>query len=99
VDLAEAKSRVEEAVSRMLRMPAGVAELGLAMFVVDRSDVHCVGRREALHVFNRRLDALEAEVRNDDAAKSAWARATMTALVFSLERAGRGEYRRRDTRA
>jgi len=99
VDIAEAKNRVEEAVSRILLMPAGVGELGLAMFVVDRSDVHCVGRREALKLFNRRLDALDAEVRSDDAAKSARARVAMIAMVFSLERAGRGEYRRRDTRA
>lgn len=99
MDIAEAKSRVEQAVSRILLMPAGVAELGLAMFVVDRSYVHCVGRREALHLFNRRLDALDAAVRGDDAAKSAWARDAMRDMVFSLERAGRGEYRRRDTRA
>lgn len=99
MDIAEAKSRVEGAVSRILLMPAGVAELGLAMFVVDRSDVHCVGRREALEMFNRRLDALDAEVRSDDAAESGQARIAMRAMVFSLECAGRGEYRRRDTRA
>jgi hypothetical protein len=99
MDIAEARSRVEEAVSRMLLMPGGIGELGLAMFVVDRSDVHCVGRRDALKVFNRRLEALDAQVRSDDAAKSAWARVAMAAMVSSLERAGRGEYRRRDTRA
>ncbi|HEY6911007.1 MAG TPA: hypothetical protein VI356_16640 [Myxococcales bacterium] len=99
MDLAEAKSRVEEAVGRILRMPAGVAELGFAMFVVDRSDAHCVGRREALDLFNRRLDALDAQARSGDAAESAWARAAMTSLVSSLECAGRGGYRRRDTRA
>jgi hypothetical protein len=99
VDVAEAKRRVEEAVNRILRMPAGFAELDLAMFVVDRSDAHRVGRREALELFGDRLDHLDAEARGDDAAKSAWARLAMVHLVVSLERAGRGEYRRRDTRA
>ncbi|HET7785254.1 MAG TPA: hypothetical protein VFL36_04745 [Myxococcales bacterium] len=99
MDVAEAKRRVEEAVGRILLLPAGVAELGFAMFVVDRSDAHCVGRREALELFNERLDRLDAETQAGDAEKSEWAREAMAAMVISLECAGRGEYRRRDTRA
>jgi hypothetical protein len=99
VNLDEAKRRIEQAVGRILTMPAGFAELGFAMFVVDRSDAHWVGRREALELFYGRLDHLDAEAHGEDAGKSAWARLAMAAMVASLECAGRGEYRRRDTRA
>jgi len=91
--------RVERAVGQILQMPAGFAELALAVFAVNRIDGHLIGRREALKAFNARLDDLDAEVRAADVAKSARARLAMSRIVISLERAGRGEYRRRDTRA
>ncbi len=69
------------------------------MFVVDRSDAHRVGRREALlDLFNRRLDQLDSASRCNDAATGDLARLTLVRMVPSLEAAGRGEYRVRDAR-
>ena len=96
--LAEAKLRVEQAVDRILRLPAGMAELGLAMFVVDRSDQHWVDRGDALKVFNHRLDQLDRESR-DVTAQRTWSPIAMESMVTALESAGRGEYRLRDGRA
>ena len=95
----EARRRVEVAVDQILRLPAGMAELGLAMFVVDRSDEHWVGRREALKLFNARIDQLDAESQGDDVEKSAAASLAMQGMVIAIESAGRGEHRRRDVRA
>jgi len=99
VNAAEARRRVEAAVDQILHLPAGMAELGLAMFVVDRSDEHCVQRGKALALFKARIDKLEAESREDDAARRMDAGVAMEMLVTTLESAGRGEYRLRDIRA
>jgi hypothetical protein len=99
MNAAEARRRVEAAVDQILQLPAGMAELGLAMFVVDRSDEHWVGRREALKVFNTRIDQLDAESRGDDAEKRSTASLAMQGMVIAIESAGRGELRRRDVRA
>lgn len=95
----QARKRVEAAVDQILLLPAGMAELGFAMFVVDRSDEHWVGRREALKLFNARLDQLDAESQGDDAGKRAAASLAMEEMVSAIEGAGRGEYRLRDVRA
>jgi|tagenome__1003787_1003787.scaffolds.fasta_scaffold20479777_2 hypothetical protein len=97
--LADAKTRVEQAVDRILRLPAGLAELGIAMFVVGRSDDHWVGRCEALKVFKDRLDQLDQESRRYGPAQRAAAMIAMESMVAALESAGRGEYRLRDSRA
>ena len=95
----EARQRIEAAVDRILMLPAGMAELGLAMFVVDRSDEHSVGRREALKLFNSRVDQLDAESQGEDAGRSALAALAMQAMVSAIEGAGRGDCRVRDFRA
>jgi hypothetical protein len=95
----EARNRIEAAVDQILLLPAGMAELGFAMFVVDRSDEHSVGRREALKLFNARLEQLDAESQGDDAGKRAVASLAMQEMVSAIEGAGRGEYRLRDARA
>jgi hypothetical protein len=100
MNTAEARRRVEAAVDQILHLPGGMAELGLAMFVVDRSDEYrWVGRGEALKLFNARIDQLDAESQEDDAARITDAGVAMEGLVTTLERAGRGEYRLRDLRA
>jgi len=95
----EARERVEAAVDQILLLPAGMAELGFAMFVVDRSDEHWVGRREALKLFNARIDRLDAESQGDDAEKGAAASLALQEMVIAIETAGRGECRLRDLRA
>lgn len=96
MDSTEAKKRVEVAVDEILRLPAGMAELGLAMSVVGRRNIHWTGRGEALRLFNERIGQLDAEAHGDDAATRARARTDLEGIVLTLEGVGRGEYRMRE---